>query len=416
MVGQLTRKSYLSLADSESRRLYAYLSISTLLFFSTSILLLLPNFLRERGWSSQRIGWAIGCYFLVNLVSRVLSGYIADRYGNVPTALIGAGAAFGGGVLYMASLWSTDLIFAARIFQAVGGGMIWTAALTLLVNSVPAHLKGRMMGYFGLPGLVMWGVGPSVAEWLIRQWGYEATFASIPVVFILMAWILSRLPRPLAPKEMRRQPFSQAMRATLPGLKFILTLPIFFGFCISAWHTFLAPTVHLIGEGAVSSFGLGYACGAVTTRLGLSFRLDFGIRRLVGISSLLAYGLCLALIPHAALSWHLIAVGLVCGMSHGLYFPSLSSIATERFHPLHSGQAMGLYSSASSLGMFLGPPLWGAVADVTGYSVMFAASGTLLGIYATVFVLIQWRHMRVIRFSETSTKETPLKEKRSFTR
>ena len=61
-----------------------------------------PHFLQERGWSSQRIGWAMGCYFLVNLVSRILAGPIADRYGNVPTALVGVG---GGLVAQESSTW-----------------------------------------------------------------------------------------------------------------------------------------------------------------------------------------------------------------------------------------------------------------------------------------------------------------------
>ena len=398
--------SNLSPVDSAPSRLYAYLSIGALLFLSNSMLLLLPNFLRERGWSSQRIGWAMGCYFVVHLVSRIVSGQIADRYGNVPTALVGTGVACGAGVFYLASLWSTDLVFSARIFQAVGAGMIWTSVLMLLVNSVPAHLKGRMIGYFGLPGLVMWGVGPTVSEWLIYRWGYEATFVSILLIFLVMAWILSRLPRPLAPKGIRRQSFLEELRATLPGLKLILTLPICFGFCASAWQSFLAPTVRLIGEGAVSGFGLGYALGAVMTRLGVSHRVDFGFRRLVGISSLVGYGVSLGLIPHVAVVWHLLILGLLCGMSHGVYFPSLSSIATEQFHSLHSGQALSLYTSASILGMFVGPPVWGAVADITGYPIMFAAAGILLAIGTVTFVLIQWRQMGLRRSSETSTWET----------
>ena len=60
----------------------------------------------------------------------------------------------------MAAVWAPVLIFPARIFEAVGAAMVSMAVLIVLVNSVPVHLKGRMMGYFGLPGFVMLGVGP----------------------------------------------------------------------------------------------------------------------------------------------------------------------------------------------------------------------------------------------------------------
>lgn len=381
---------------TQAHRLYAYLGISALLSLATWMLLLLPNFLQERGWSSQRIGWAVGCYFIVHLVTQIVAGQFADRHGNVPTALAGSGLACAGAGFYLAALWDPLLIFPARMLHAVGVATVSAAVLLLLVNSVPARLKGRMIGYFGLPGFVMLGVGPFVSEAFIYRWGFQGTFLCILGIFLAVAGILSRLPRPLAPRG-SRQPFSKALRASIPGLKPVLMFSIFFGFCFSAWNSFLAPTVKSVGAGGVSSFGLGYGVGAVMTRLGVSHRLDSGYRRLAAISSLLAYAAALVLIPHAQEIWHLVVLGLLCGMSHGTYYPGLSSIASERFHPLHTGQALSLYLSASSLGMFVGPPLWGALADVTGYVTIFAAAGTILALSTSYFVLTQWRHMRRVR-------------------
>ncbi len=357
----------------------------------------------------------MGCYFLVYIVACSLAGPIADRYGNVPTGLVGAGVGCVGGVFYLASLGSPWLVFAARICQAVGAGTVATAVLILLVNSVPGHLRGRVMGYYGLPGFIFLGLGPFFSEWLIQVSGFAGTFVAILLIFVTVTWILSRLPRPLAPKGTRRQ-FFEGLWVTLRRLGLIVALPVIFGFCYSNWSSFLALVVRSIGVGAVSSFGFGYGSGALLTRLGLSHRLDFGLRRLAGISALLVYGVGLVLIPYSTQIWHLLVLGLVCGMCHGTYYPGLSSIASERFHPLHTGQAMGLYHSASSLGLFLGPPLWGAIADTSSHQTTFTAAGVLLALSTISFVLIQWRHMSRMRSSGTSTRETPLKEKRSFTR
>lgn len=398
----------------EPSRLYAYLAISALLSLTTWILLMLPNFLGERGWSSQAIGWAIGSYFLVNLVCQILSGQIADRYGNVPTALCGAALAGTGGFLYLATLWVTWIIFPARILHAAGAAMIFAGALMHLLKSVPIHLKGRMMGYYGLPGFVMMGVGPLFSEWFAYRWGFRGIFLAIPLIFAALAWILSRLPRPLEPRGTRRQPFSEALRASVPSLRPVLFFSVIFGLCFSAWNSFLAPAVRSVGTGAVSSFGLGYGLGAVTTRLGLSHHLDTGPRRLVAISTLLVYSASLALIPQAFAIWQLVALGLICGMVHGTYYPSLSSLAAEQFHPLHEGQAMSLYVSASALGMFLGPPLWGALADSAGYPIMFAAAGSILAINTSTFVVSERREMARRRLSRSSTRQTAYKISKSL--
>lgn len=379
---------------SERFRLHAFLAVSALLSLATWVLLLLPLFLQERGWSSQQIGWAVGCYFLVHLLSQILAGRIADRYGNVPTALVGSMVGCGGGLCYLAALWNPLLIFPARALHAMGAAVVSAAVLILLINSVPAHLKGRMIGYFGLPGFVMLGVGPVFSEAFIYRWGFEGVFTSVAVIFLLVTLILSRLARPLAPPGLVRPPFLESLRATLPGLRVILTFSVCFGLSFSAWNSFLAPAVLSLGPGAVSSFGLGYGSGAVMTRLGISHRLDTGFRRLAAIASLFLYSLSLVLIPHATQIGHLVFLGLLCGMSHGTYYPSLSSIAAERFHPLHTGQAMSLYISASGLGMFVGPPVWGLLADWSSYSVIFAAAGTLLATSTTSFLWVQWRAMR----------------------
>jgi predicted MFS family arabinose efflux permease len=251
----------------------------------------------------------------------------------------------------------------------------------------------------------MMGLGPVMAEYFAYRWGFKVIFASIPVLSVLIAWVLTRLHQPLAPHGVRPQPYFEAMRASLPGLRAILILSVFFGLCFAAWNSFIAPAVKGVGPGAVSSFGLGYALGAVVTRLGLSTRLDAGSRRLWAILSLVAYAIALGLIPHAGTRWEFMILGLICGMVHGIYYPCLSSIAAERFHPLHTAQAMSLYVSASSLGMFIGPPLWGAVADSTGYPWMFRAAAALLGTSAVLFVVFHRRSSLVRQQTVSSRRQ-----------
>ncbi len=55
---------------------------------------------------------------------------------------------------------------------------------------------------------------------------------------------------------------------------------------------------------------------------------------------------------------------------------------------------MSLYIASSSFGSFIGPPIWGALADRSGYSMMFACAGVAL-ILGTISFLLVLRRERV---------------------
>ncbi len=386
--------------------MFLYLVISGLMSMSTWLLVLLPIFLQDKGWSSQRIGWAVGLYFLVNLIVQVVAGPLAERVGYVRAALIGSALAFTGGILYVLTLGIPFVVFPARILHAAGMAIISAGALIQLIQSVPLRLRGRMMGYFGLPGFVMMGLGPLLAEWLVSRWGFRAMFLALPVLFLAVSWLLCRLPRVEKERHDNRVAFLDALRASYAPLRSVLLFSVMFGFSFSAWNSFIAPAVQSkVGTGGVSAYGFGYGLGAVLTRLGLSHMLDRGLGRYVSISTLAFYGISLAWIPHAASSQALMGLGLVCGMAHGTYYPSLSSIAAERFHPLHAGQGMSLYLSASALGMFIGPPLWGAITDRVGHEPMFLLAGLTMTAGTITFVAAQYRARNAMPLSEERALE-----------
>ena len=379
----------------ESLRFITYMSVSALLSFSIWILLLLPNSLEQRGWSGQRIGWVMGSFYLFSLIFSMVSGQIAQHYGGIRAALFGAGLGILGGLLYLSALWTVELIFAARACHAAGVSLIQTGALFQLVQSVPPRLRGRMMGYFGLPGFIMLGVGPFFSEWVVYHWGFGAMFGSVVVVFLVEAWILSRLSTAFLNQGNGQEPFLNAVRANLPSLKSVLSLAAVFGACTAAWSSFLAPTVQSLGKGGISNFGLGYGVGAILTRAGISQSVESSSRRLWAVSTLLLYCLGLVMIPQVTRSWHLAIAGFLCGMSHGIFYPGLSSIATERFHPLHLGSGLGLYIASANLGTFIGSPIWGAIADHTDYGSIFHAAAFLLAISVIIFVTSEWRQVKL---------------------
>src|SRR5512137_392907 len=180
--------------------MFDYLMISGLTSLTIWVLLLLPNFLSGQSWSLQAIGWAVGIFFLFHLVFQTLAGFLADRIGALKTAIVGVASGLTGGLLYGACLWLPWLVFPARILHAVGVALIYAGPLIQLMQTVPLHLRGRVIGYYGLPGFVMIGLGPVIAEWLAHRWGFRGVFLSVPMLFLVLGYFVYRLPRHL-PRE-----------------------------------------------------------------------------------------------------------------------------------------------------------------------------------------------------------------------
>jgi len=375
----------------EAFRLTAYLQISALISLSIWLLLFLPEFLVQQGWSSQKVGWAVGSYFSVYIVVQILAGQIANRYGNITTAVAGAVIGIAASFGYLLALKWPNMIFLGRMLHGSGTALVISGAVFHLSDSVPVHLRGRMLGYFGLPGFVMLAAGPSLSEILKKFGGIGGTFAGVLVIYLTLVVILRRLPASLQREDLPSEPLIHTFKENFFRLRSILVYSFAFGFCYSVWQSFLAPSLNHLGAGAISTFGVGYGAGAVVSRLGITQRLETGSRRLAAIASLSVYGLCLAMLPQSLQIWHLGVLALLIGLSHGVYYPALSSLAAERFHRSGTGTAMSLYMSSSSLGQFIGPPVWGLLADLTAYGWIFGAAGGTLVVATVVFVISERR-------------------------
>lgn len=334
----------------------------------------------------------MGAYSLFGLIFTLVSIPIAQRHGSLRLAQLGAGLGLISGVLYGITVSNPVLVLAARAAHSTAVAFVYTGALLRLVSSVPLSIRGRMMGYFSLPGFVMIGIGPWLSEWLVHQWGFGVIPPAIVLIFTIIAGLLTILPDPTRNDGAAiHLTFTHLIRTSVGTLTSVLVLSIVFGISFAAWTTFLAPAMRYLGRGAVSNFGWGYATGAILAALAVGQRLESQSRRLIGIATLFLFSVGLVLIPAAAEVWQLAVIGALCGIGHGIFYPALSSLATERCHPMHLESGTALYLASSSLGAFLGSPVWGAVADAAGFSAVFICAGALLSLATVGFMFRQRR-------------------------
>jgi MFS family permease len=99
-----------------------------------------------------------------------------------------------------------------------------------------------------------------------------------------------------------------------------------------------------------------------------------GNRRLFFISfTLTCLGVMLAGLAGSLPVLFIIQAGL--GFASGMLFPLLMGMSIEKVVDTERATAMGLHQAVYAIGMFAGPWLSGIVADVTGISPMFIATG-----------------------------------------
>ena len=92
-----------------------------------------------------------------------------------------------------------------------------------------------------------------------------------------------------------------------------------------------------------------------------------------------------ATLAGAQTSGAVLSAGILCGIGHGFTFPILAGLVVTRARAAERGVALAIFTALFDLGVLIGGPLLGTVAQSAGYSAMFYTSMTLVLIGAVVF-------------------------------
>ena len=99
--------------------------------------------------------------------------------------------------------------------------------------------------------------------------------------------------------------------------------------------------------------------------------------------ALVVFGVGIALIAFIN-SWPvLILSAFLCGLGHCFLYPVLNALVIERVHSCSRGTATGIFINSFDIGIGAGSLLWGAVAQVGGYRLIYLLAGAvaLLGLF-----------------------------------
>jgi EmrB/QacA subfamily drug resistance transporter len=177
-----------------ARRVAAIVGVLSLAIFMSSLDLFIVNLAfpyigrQYPGTSLGSLSWVLNAYTIVFAAMLVPAGRWADRIGRRRVFLAGL-AVFGAGSLLCGLAPGVAALIVARVVQAIGGGLMVPASLSLLLAAVPRPARPQALGTWSALGALGAALGPVIGGSLV-QVGWRWVFwinLPVAVVTILLA-------------------------------------------------------------------------------------------------------------------------------------------------------------------------------------------------------------------------------------
>lgn len=334
-------------------RITIFLGIFSVMALSNAIVPVLTGFADRPSWT----GTIYAAYFLGAFLSTLPAGILSDRSGRIILMRIGLLLTVVSGIW----LWlpgDPSVAVTARFIEGIGAGLFVAPALAW-VNRDAEHM--RESGYF----LALMNAGLVFG---LLTTGFLAAEQYLPraglLVFTLLAGIaaltsfLSHDPpkHSTGPDHMAFRPLVRRYRGVLYSSVILIGIT---GVITSLYPEFSGMSPENIG---LWTAGMSVATiGAVLTVSRISLN---DIRTLQVSAVLMTAGVVVTFISPLGF----LAVGFIAGV---VMIAQMSLLARDSGH---QGVAMGLFSTASYLGMAALPFLAGFIADIAGFTLAFVVT------------------------------------------
>ncbi|MGE5403526.1 MAG: DHA2 family efflux MFS transporter permease subunit, partial [Candidatus Saccharibacteria bacterium] len=157
----------------------------------------LPKMMVIFNVSTDDIQWILTAYMLTLGVVMPLSGYLGDTYGYKRVYMIALGLFIAGSFL-CGLAWNVNSMIAARIVQALGGGIMQPLGMAIIYQSFPRSKIGMVLGFWGIASMAAPAIGPTLGGYLVDYVNWRLIFfINIPIGiinFFLAGMILRETP------------------------------------------------------------------------------------------------------------------------------------------------------------------------------------------------------------------------------
>lgn len=135
----------------------------------------LPKIMAIFSASANQIQWVLTVYIMTLGVIMPVTGYLGDTFGY-KRVYIAALAIFTAGSALCGLSWGIKSLVAARIIQAIGGGIMQPLGMAFIYRVTPRQRIGMVMGIWGIAAMAAPAVGPTLGGYLVEYVGWRLIF------------------------------------------------------------------------------------------------------------------------------------------------------------------------------------------------------------------------------------------------
>lgn len=340
----------------------------------------LPVLIRDFHLSLGNAGMLMSAFSVTGLLLALPAGFILQRLGPKATGLIAVGAVSFGSVLGTFSA-TVPLMLASRFIEGAGLGLITIVAPAAIALWFPEARRGTPLGIWTtcMPfGNIL---TLNLAPWLSSLGGWQLVWkvgALFSLAAFVLFWLLFRMPGQQAagakPQDRGEggvlSGYGRAMlnlALWLIALQFVcynvvcLALGTYFPTFLNSVRGYpLSTAAFIVSLSTITALFSQPLGGWLSDRLGMR-------RRLIAVSSLLMAPICFSLF--LATGWLVPALMITFGLVAGTIVPATFAAVPEVMASRRmAGSGMAVLAMGQNLGMFVGPILFGKLADAAGWT------------------------------------------------
>ena len=349
----------------------------------------LPKYLKSMG-GEDYIGYIIGLFTIMALLSRFFSGKISDRVGRVLVMLIGTLVTIICGVAYIFALSVTSFL-AIRFLHGLSTGFRPVGSSAMLTDIVPVNKRGEALGILGIAGSIGMALGPVFGSVISVEFGYTAMFVTSSFLGLISFFLTLKLPETLEHKEKfglkHVNPFEGELLdwSSWPSALFLLPIALAFGVFLTVSPDFVESLGFKYkglfnGIIVVFSIMMRFLAGKASDIYGRVALLRIG-------AALLVAGMFL--IGRAETVLSVCIGGAFYGMSVGINMPTIFAWTTDFAKPGKIGMALSTMLISLEFGIGAGAFFSGSyyAGDLSKIPHTYYAC-TAGAILALIFILI----------------------------
>ncbi len=172
----------------------------TVLLDNTVLNVAIPSLTRELDAGTADIQWMINAYSLVQSGLLLTAGSAADRYGRKKMLITGL-VLFGAGSLIAGLADSTGQLIAARAGMGVGGALLITTTLAVVMQIFTPEEQPKAIGIWAAVNALGFATGPLLGGFMLNHFWWGAIFLiNLPVAALALIAAVVLVPESKNPR------------------------------------------------------------------------------------------------------------------------------------------------------------------------------------------------------------------------